>query len=98
MDGIEVLLEGGLELGFAVFDGKGTKKKFGCLVFIVIACLIGWIIWYNPEAPIKINGLITKKLSEDRVLLRTRTKEDVYTITHELYSNKKVGDSLTIIK
>jgi hypothetical protein len=98
MDGVDVLFEGVAELGFAVLADGDKKSRIGCLVFIVLACLIGWLVWYNYEGPANIKGVITNKLSNDRILLKTDVNEDVYTITHELYVNKKVGDTITIKK
>jgi hypothetical protein len=56
----------------------------------------GWFYYdvFYREKEIPLKGLITKKLSDNRVLVRTTDSEDVYTITNELYLNKKSGDSI----
>lgn len=79
--------------------GAATEsKKYGCLIMLVILLLIGGLIYfvvdYKEKHPIK--GIIMNKLSNDRVLLKTKNGDDVFVITRELYRNKEVGDSISI--
>lgn len=97
------LLIGAAELGLsAVSDSNGKKNPWGCLLAIIIfmAIIAGICYYVSDETPqTKVNrGLITKKLSQDRVLIKTFKGEDVYTITHELYLNKNEGDSIVFNK
>jgi len=76
----------------------------GCVSSIaVIMCLVLIAILYEAGLPIhkvsktKIFGIITNKLPNDRVVIKTIKNEDVYTISNELYINKKIGDSIILI-
>ena len=94
MDGIEVLGEviiGGIEMG-------AEKNPKGCLITIVLISILLGVCFYFYEPSQEINGIITKKLPEDRVLVKTKNGEDVYTISHELYLNKKTNDSIKFTK
>lgn len=43
-----------------------------------------------------IKGLVTKKLSNNKMVIRPQKSEDVYTINPDLYLNKKEGDSIIL--
>ena len=66
-----------------------------CLLFIAIIYIIGSPI--HKVSKTKIEGVITNKLPNYRVVIKTIKNEDVYTIANELYINKKVGDSIILI-
>lgn len=89
------LIIGGLEMATS-----GDNKKSGWRFFIIIIMLtlIGVGIYFiaiaEPKPPTR--GLITKKLPNDNMVIKTKKGEDVYIITHELYLNKKVGDSIIL--
>jgi len=93
------LIMGGLELGGEMAtSGDNKKSGWGCFIIIIILTLIGIGIYFiaiaEPTPPTR--GLITKKLPNDNMVIKTKKGEDVYTITHELYLNKKVGDSIIL--
>lgn len=89
------LIMGGLEMATS---GDNKKSGLGCFIMIIILTLIGGGIYFiaiaEPKPPTR--GLITKKLPNDNMVIKTKKGEDVYTITHELYLNKKVGDSIIL--
>ena len=93
------LIVGGLEMaGEMATSGDNKKSGWGCLIIIIILTLIGVGIYFiaiaEPKPPTR--GLITKKLPNDNMVIKTKKGEDVYIITHELYLNKKVGDSIIL--
>lgn len=93
------LIMGGLEMaGEMATSGDNKKSSFGCFIMIIMLTLIGVGIYFiaiaEPKPPTR--GLITKKLPDDKMVIRTKKGEDVYTITHELYLNKKEGDSIIL--
>ena len=93
------LIMGGLELGGEMAtSGDNKKSGWGCFIIIIILTLIGIGIYFiaiaEPKPPTR--GLVTKKLPDDKMVVKTKKGEDVYTITHELYLNKKVGDSIIL--
>ena len=93
------LIMGGLEIGGEMAtSGDNKKSGWGCLIIVIMLTLIGVGIYFiataEPTPPTR--GLITKKLSNDNMVIKTKKGEDVYTITHELYLNKKVGDSIIL--
>ncbi len=93
------LIMGGLEMaGEMATSGDNKKSGWGCLIIIIILTLIGVGIYFiaiaEPKPPTR--GLVTKKLPDDKMVVRTKKGEDVYTITHELYLNKKEGDSIIL--
>ena len=93
------LLIGGLELGLEAAGSSDNKKSgWGCLILtiLLIALCVGiyYISTSEPTPPTK--GLVTKKLPNDKMVIKTNKGEDVYSITHELYLNKKEGDSITL--
>jgi hypothetical protein len=93
------LIMGGLELGGEMAtSGDNKKSGWGCFIIIIILTLIGVGIYFIaievPKPPTR--GLITKKLPNDNMVIKTKKGEDVYIITHELYLNKKVGDSIIL--
>lgn len=93
------LIMGGLEMGGEmVTSGDNKKSGWGCFIIIIILTLIGVGIYFiaiaEPKPPTR--GLITKKLPNDNMVIKTKKGEDVYIITHELYLNKKEGDSIIL--
>jgi len=93
------LIVGGLEMaGEMATSGDNKKSGCGCLIITIILIAIGVGIYYiataEPTPPTR--GLITKKLVDDKMLIKTKKGEDVYTITHELYLNKREGDSIIL--
>lgn len=96
------LIVGGVELGAEMAAGGDNNKNplRGCLIMIILIGILSFGVYYYitnvPQRPQTTKGLVTKKLTDDRVLVKTKTDEDVYTITHELYLNKKVGDSIIL--
>ena len=84
-----------------IFD-KNVQN--GCAsTIVVILCLVFITIIYFAGSPIhkvsktKIYGIITNKLPNNLVVIKTIKNEDVYTISNELYINKKIGDSIILI-
>ena len=93
------LIMGGLEIGGEMAtSGDNKKSGWGCFIMIIILALIGVGIYFIAIAEPKpqTRGLITKKLPNDNMVIKTKKGEDVYIITHELYLNKKVGDSIIL--
>ena len=95
------LIMGGLEMaGEMATSGDNKKSSWGCFIMIIILALIGVGIYFiaiaESEPKPQTRGLITKKLPNDNMVIKTKKGEDVYTITHELYLNKKVGDSIIL--
>lgn len=93
------LIMGGLEMaGEMATSGDNKKSGWGCLMIIIALIAIGVGIYFitiaEPTPP--THGLITKKLPDDKMVVKTKKGEDVYTITHELYLNKKEGDSIIL--
>ena len=76
----------------------GESKRYGCLIFILLLAFLGGLIYFvstiEPKPDLK--GIITDKLSKERVLVTTKKGNDVITISKELYINKKIGDSIII--
>ena len=93
------IAEVGLE-GVGSSDDK--KSALGCLTLIILMLLIVGVIYFytidNKNTPPQTKGLITKKLPNDNMVIKTKNGEDVYNITHELYLNKNVGDSIILNK
>ena len=93
------LIMGGLEMaGEMATSGDNKKSGWGCLMIIIALIAIGVGIYFITIAELKpqTRGLITKKLPNDNMVIKTKKGEDVYTITHELYLNKKEGDSIIL--
>ena len=91
----------------AVFEvGLGAaseSKRCGCLIILIMLALVGGIVYFYSNAIENksnndIKGIITNKASSNRVLVKTNKGEDIYTLSNELYLNKKVGDSIIIAK
>jgi hypothetical protein len=92
------LLVGGLEIGLEAAGSSDNKKSgWGCLLLtiLLIALCVG-IYYISTSEPTPTKGLVTKKLPDDKMVIKTKKGEDVYRITHELYLNKKVGDSIIL--
>ena len=95
------LIAGVAEIGIEAAGSSNNKKNgIGCLMITIALIAIGVGIYFiaiaiaEPTPPTK--GLVTKKLPNDKMVIKTKNGEDVYTITHELYLNKKVGDSIIL--
>jgi hypothetical protein len=90
-----------LELGVEAATSSNNKKNgMGCLLLTIILVLISVGIYFvasNSESN-ETKGLITKKLPNNKMVIRTENGEDVYTINHELYLNKQEGDSIILKK
>jgi hypothetical protein len=96
---ISELIMGGLEIGGEMATSGNNKKSFwGCFIMSIILITLCVVIFSmataEPTPPTR--GLITKKLLDNRMLIKTKKGEDVYTITHELYLNKREGDSIIL--
>jgi sugar phosphate permease len=93
------LIAGVAEIGIEAAGSSNNKKNgIGCLMITIALIAIGVGVYFiataEPTPPTK--GLVTKKLPDDKMVIKTKKGEDVYTITHELYLNKKVGDSIIL--
>lgn len=93
------LIAGVVEIGIESAVSTDNKKSgMGCLFMTIILCLIIGGVYYlatrEPE-PAK-HGLVTKKLPNNKMVIRTQKGEDVYTINPDLYLNKKEGDSIIL--
>lgn len=98
-EAIGEILGGVLEVGFDAASSSDKKNSgIGCLVItILLALVIGGVYFMVTEKPTQpTHGLVTKKLPNDKMVIKTKKGEDVYTITHELYLNKKEGDSIIL--
>lgn len=85
----------------AMLSGGDNDKKSsaGCLIFFIIIIAIGVfsLVHFGKSVDSAIvKGVITHKLKNNQVLLRTKNGEDLYHISEALYENKKVGDSLIL--
>ena len=93
------LIMGGLEMGGEMAtSGDKKKSSVGCFIFIIILVLIGvgtyFISIAEPTPP--THGLVTKKLPNNKMVIKTKKGEDIYTINPDLYLNKKEGDSIIL--
>jgi hypothetical protein len=93
------LIAGVAEIGIEAAGSSNNKKSgVGCLIMTILLILICVGVYFiataEPNPPTR--GLVTKKLPDDKMVIKTKKGEDVYTITHELYLNKKVGDSIIL--
>lgn len=93
------LIMGGLEMaGEMATSGDNKKSGWGCFIMsiILIAICVGvyFMVTAEPAPPTK--GLITKKLPNNKMVVKTKKGEDVYTITQDLYLNKREGDSIIL--
>jgi hypothetical protein len=87
------------EIGIEAAGSSNNKKSgVGCLIMTILLILICVGVYFiataEPTPPTR--GLVTKKLPDDKMVIKTKKGEDVYTITHELYLNKKEGDSIIL--
>jgi hypothetical protein len=93
------LIAGVAEIGIEAAGSSNNKKNgIGCLIttFLLILICVGVYFIATAERIQPTHGLVTKKLPNDKMVVRTKKGEDVYTITHELYLNKKEGDSIIL--
>lgn len=94
-------LVGGLaEVGVSVLGSSNNNKKtkYGCLLFALFGLILCLGIYFGffPLEKKEIRGLITKKLPNDKMVIKTEKGEDIHTINHELYLNKQEGDSIIL--
>jgi hypothetical protein len=90
-----------LELGAEAATSSNNKKNgMGCLLLTIILVLISVGIYFvlSSTEVKEEKGLITKKLPNDKMVIRTEKGEDVHKINHELYLNKQEGDSIVLNK
>jgi hypothetical protein len=100
-EAIGEILGGILEVGVnAATDSDRKTSGIGCLLMTVILVLIiGGVYYVTTQKPSRpIHGLVTKKLPNDKMVIKTEKGEDVFSITHELYLNKREGDSIILNK
>lgn len=93
------LIAGVAEIGIEAAGSSNNKKSgMGCLVITILLALViaGVYFMVNQKPAQPTHGLVTKKLPNDKMVIKTKKGEDVYTITHELYLNKKEGDSIIL--
>lgn len=93
------LIAGMAEIGIETAGSSNNKKSgVGCLIMVILLMLICVGVYFiaTAERPQPTHGLVTKKLPDDKMVIKTKKGEDVYTITHELYLNKKEGDSIIL--
>jgi hypothetical protein len=93
------LIAGVAEVGFEAASSSDKKNSgIGCffMTILLIGLIIGVYYMATKEPTPPTHGLVTKKLPDDKMVIKTKKGEDVYTITHELYLNKKVGDSIIL--
>lgn len=78
----------------------GKREKFGCFIFFLIAGLIfGGYVYYQNNLPVEqIKGVVLFKMSDNRLLVKTKSGEETFDVTQELYDNKKVNDSIHLIQ
>ena len=98
-EAIGELIVGVAEVGLEAAGSANNKKSgFGCLIMTIILVFLIWGVYYittkEPTPPTK--GLVTKKLPNNKMVIRTQEGEDVYTINSDLYLNKKEGDSIIL--
>jgi hypothetical protein len=87
-----------LELGAEAATSSNKKNGMGCLLLTIILVLISVGIYFSDTEVKEEKGLITKKLPNDKMVIRTEKGEDVHKINHELYLNKQEGDSIVLNK
>jgi hypothetical protein len=94
------LIAGVAEIGLEAAGSSNNKKNggLGCLIMTILLILICVGVYFiaTAERLQPTHGLVTKKLPDDKMVIKTKKGEDVYRITHELYLNKKVGDSIIL--
>jgi hypothetical protein len=93
------LIAGVAEIGIEAAGSSNNKKSgAGCLIMTILLILIFVGVYFiaTSEPPPPTHGIVTKKLPDDKMVIKTKKGEDVYTITHELYLNKKEGDSIIL--
>ena len=98
-EAIGEILGGIAEVGFEAASSSDRKNSgLGCLVITLLLLLVigGLYIMATEKPTPPTHGLVTKKLPNDKMVVKTKKGEDVYTITHELYLNKKGGDSIIL--
>ena len=82
----------------AVSNSDNKKSGLGCLLITIVLVLIclGVYFIFSPPENTETRGLITKKLPDDKMVIKTEDGEDIHTINHELYLNKQEGDSIIL--
>lgn len=88
------------EVGTSMVDFSDNKKKstLGCLFFVLFGALlcVGLYFIFSQPKHKETHGIITKKLPNDKMVIKTEKGEDIHTINHELYLNKQEGDSIIL--
>lgn len=92
------IIVGVLEVGAEAATSTNKKNGLGCLLITIILVLISLGIYFivSDSESNQQKGLITKKLPNDKMVIRTEKGEDIHTINHELYLNKQEGDSIIL--
>lgn len=103
MDGLEDVLgdiAGEVLATSAISNDR--KEKVGCFfLFLIIIAVIGGIIYFSSKKEASdelIKGVVLYKMSDNRLLVKTKDGENIYTVTQELYTNKNVKDSIILKK
>lgn len=96
------LIAGVAEIGIEAAGSSNNKKSgVGCLMITILLILICVGVYFiataeRPQPTQPTHGLVTKKLPNNKMVIRTQEGEDVYTINSDLYLNKKEGDSIIL--
>lgn len=98
-EAIGEIIAGVAEIGIEAAGSSNNKKNgIGCLITTILLILICGGVYFiataEPRTPTR--GLVTKKLPNNKMVIRTQKGEDVYTINPDLYLNKKEGDSIIL--
>lgn len=111
MDGLEGIFEGLGELAEGVStSGNGNKKdEAGCgcavivvILFIIIICGIVYFYYEDKGTELKphkqefIKAKIDGMYGNNQVGVHSSRGDTLITISHDLYLNKKVGDSINL--
>ena len=93
------VIVGVLEVGAEAASSTNKKNGLGCLLTtIILVFLISLGIYFIvvDQESNQQKGIITKKLPNDKMVIRTEKGEDIHIINHELYLNKQEGDSIIL--
>lgn len=90
-------------------SGSGNKKESGCgclFIFAILLGLVGWVgylMYEDSEKHIKEtkevsfnNFKIDGMFASDQIGVHTSKGDTLIIISHDLYLNKKVGDSIKL--
>jgi hypothetical protein len=97
-EAIVEVVAGLAELGAEAATSSNKKNGLGCLLITLILVLISLGVYFivSDSESNQQKGIITKKLPNDKMVIRTEKGEDIHTINHELYLNKQEGDSIIL--